>query len=91
MKKIYFRFRILLMTFALGLASVYLFNGSLNFSDEIRIDLPQVQSDSVIFITPTKRFCFESLATGSEGVPNTKEFIEEWKSSCLISNTVNSK
>jgi hypothetical protein len=40
------------MTFTLGLASVFLFFGSLKSSGEIDIDLPKVQSDSPIIISP---------------------------------------
>ena len=50
MKRFYSRFRIALMTFALGLASVWMFNG-LN-SNEIYVELPKVQSDYVIFVLP---------------------------------------
>ncbi len=38
------------MTFALGLASVFVFNGTLQFSDEIPVNLPQVQSSGVFEI-----------------------------------------
>jgi hypothetical protein len=77
------------MAFVFGLASVYLFNGSLNSTDEIRVNLPTAQSDSVIFIKPKKSICI--LPSGGHGIPNTKEFIAEWKSNCLVSNTANSK
>ena len=38
------------MTFALGLASVFVLNGSLQFSDEITVNLPQVKSSEVFEI-----------------------------------------
>lgn len=38
------------MTFALGLASVFAVNGTLQFSDEIPVNLPQVKSISVFEI-----------------------------------------
>jgi len=52
MKKLYFRFRILLMTFAFGLASVFVINGSLKDSDEIRVDLPEIESESPVIVFP---------------------------------------
>lgn len=52
MRKIYFRFRVLLMTFTIGLASIFMSNGSLKPSDEIDIDLPKVQFNSSIIIYP---------------------------------------
>ena len=44
------------MTFAIGLASVFVFNGSLKFSDEISVDLPKVQFESslIVFSLPKK-------------------------------------
>lgn len=78
------------MTFALGLASVFVFNGTLNFTDEIQVKLPETQSDSVIFITPKKSICIYPFA-GGHGFPNTKEFIAKWKSNCLINKSEISK
>lgn len=54
MKRHYLKIRILLMTFALGLASVFLFNGSLKYSDEIPVNLPKVQSESPLIVIPTE-------------------------------------
>ena len=50
MKRFYSKFRIGLMTFALGLASVFVFKGTVQLSDEIPVDLPQVQSSEVFEI-----------------------------------------
>ncbi|HXG83512.1 MAG TPA: hypothetical protein VNI84_05725 [Pyrinomonadaceae bacterium] len=50
MKRFYTRFRIMLMTFALGLASVFMSNGSLNYSNEIIVELPKSQSESPIIV-----------------------------------------
>ena len=52
MKRFYSKFRIGLMTFALGLASVFVMNGSLQFSDEVTVNLPETKSESVILIYP---------------------------------------
>ena len=52
MKKIYFRFRVLLITFTLGLASVFMLNGSLQISDEIPINLPRTVFGETIVISP---------------------------------------
>ncbi len=50
MKKFYSRFRIMLMTFALGLASVFVFNGSLNLSNEVPVNLPKVRFEPSIIV-----------------------------------------
>lgn len=50
MKRFYLKSRIALMTFALGLASVFVFNGSLKFPDEIQVNLPEVESESPIIV-----------------------------------------
>lgn len=54
MKKIYFRFRVLLMTFALGLASVIIFNGSLQIADEAPVNFLQTKTESSVIIIPQK-------------------------------------
>ncbi len=55
MKGFYAKFRIMLITFALGLASVFMMNGSLQFSDEVYVDLPKVKSETVILVNPKYR------------------------------------
>lgn len=50
MKRFYFPFRIMLMTFALGLASVFVFNGSLEYSNEVTVNLPKVNFEPQIII-----------------------------------------
>ncbi len=82
MKRFWQRFRIMLMTFAFGLSSVYLFYGSLNVSDEIKVELPQVQSETVIFVTPKKRVCMPQTG-GSHFTFPSEEFLKEWKANCL--------
>jgi hypothetical protein len=52
MKKYYFRLRVLLMTFALGLVSVFVFNKSLNYLYEVPINSPKVQAAKIIVISP---------------------------------------
>jgi len=54
MKKVYWRFRILLMTLALGLASVGFFNLLIECFDEISVDLPVVEASSPIVVFPRK-------------------------------------
>lgn len=46
------RLRIALMTFALGLAAVYMWNGMSIAMDYIPVDLPKVISNEVLFIFP---------------------------------------
>ncbi len=90
MRKFYFRFRILLMTFALGLASVFFFYGSLKESDEIKVELPKVQSDSVIFVTPKRRLCMP-WAGGSHMPIPSQELINERKLNCSANNSIKSE
>ncbi len=54
MKRFYSQFRIMLMTFAFGLASVFVFNDSLKFSNEISVNLPKVdfEPQTIIFSLP---------------------------------------
>ena len=52
MRKFYPKFRISLATFALGLASVFMINGSLQFSDEIPVNLPKAESGEIIVVLP---------------------------------------
>lgn len=68
MKLFYSRFRIGLMTFALGLASVFMMNGSLQHSDEVKVILPKVESSSVIeIITDEKWEGFETVGHACGG------------------------
>lgn len=89
MKRFYAKFRIALMTFALGLASVFVMNGSLRFSDEVSVNLPEVQSNSIIFVIPKKGICAERLSGSHAGF--TKEFWSEWELHCLPNNPKKSK
>ena len=68
MKRYYLRFRFMLMTFALGLASVFAFDGSLKFSDEVYVELPEVQSESVFNIITKRNWNgFEPVGVGCGG------------------------
>lgn len=55
MKRIYSRFRIALMTFTLGLATVYFVSGLSIASREIPMELPAVQSANVLLVFPDNR------------------------------------
>lgn len=52
MKRFYFRFRILLLTLALGLSSVNFVNWLADYLSEISVDLPTTESESPIFVLP---------------------------------------
>jgi hypothetical protein len=52
MKRFYLRFRITLMTFALGLASVFVFSGTLQNSDETPVDLPKTETAKTLVVFP---------------------------------------
>lgn len=70
MKRFYSRFRILLMTFAVGLASVFVFNGSLKYSDEVPVNLPKTNSGDAIVVFP--RCLYEMPFGGGAGGGSTK-------------------
>ncbi len=72
MKRFYSRFRILLMTFAFGLASVFVFNGSLKLADEVPVGLPSVQSESPIIVFPTDESCNNYVIKGRNEWCSTK-------------------
>lgn len=65
MKKNYSRFRIMLMTFTLGLASVFAFHGTLKLSDEVFVNTPKTETGDVIVIFP--RCVFEMPFAGGGG------------------------
>lgn len=68
MKRFYLQFRIMLLTFAFGLAGVFLLNGSLKNSNEVSINLPQVKSSSVFeIITKENWKGFQSVGHGCGG------------------------
>ena len=52
MKKYYPQFRVMLTTFALGLAGVLIFSDLLNTSGEISVILPQIESESPLVVFP---------------------------------------
>jgi hypothetical protein len=52
MKRIYLRFRILLMTFALGMAVVYMTNGLSIAWSEVPVELPKAKTTDVLHVFP---------------------------------------
>lgn len=56
----------MLMTFALGLASVFVYNSSLKYAEEIPVNLPEIESASPIFVFP-KEERFIPYCGGSVG------------------------
>lgn len=70
MKRFYSRFRIMLMTFAFGLASVFVSNGSLSSSNEVPVILPKTDSGDVIVVFP--RCLYEMPFGGGSGGGSTK-------------------
>ncbi|MDQ3322487.1 MAG: hypothetical protein M3525_08685 [Acidobacteriota bacterium] len=78
MKRFYYQFRIMLITFALGLASVFAYYNTWKFSDEIYVNLPETASGEVIVVFPRCRFQIpdteggggvETRLTDSRGIP----------------------
>lgn len=52
MKRFYFQFRIMLITFAFGLACFYFFDGVINGVIEPLVDLPKVKSEEILVVYP---------------------------------------
>lgn len=73
MRSTYFKFRILLLTLAFGLASVPFFYGLYESWTEIKVDVPQVESDVPIYIVPLDPPIYSVSADYSQ--PITKEEI----------------
>ena len=69
MKRAYLRFRVMLMTFALGLASVFLFNGFLNKTHENFLTLSETKSSDVLVVFPRER----------KSMFGEKRFNETWR------------
>ncbi|MEO6588306.1 MAG: hypothetical protein ABIP06_03165 [Pyrinomonadaceae bacterium] len=71
------------MTLTLGLASVFILNGSLQISDEIFVHLPQIKSDSPVIVYPqTDKFFPDDSGGGGGGIIkcNRRELtVEEMK------------
>jgi len=88
MKKFYSRFRIALITFALGLSSVFMINGSLSFSREVPVTLPQVETTAVFEIITKenwKGFQFVGQGCGGRNKYNGEIWVSgyrtnDWKS-----------
>jgi hypothetical protein len=55
------------MTLTLGLASVFMMNGSLQNSNEIFVNLPLVESSSPIIVYPETDKFFPTLGGGGSG------------------------
>ena len=70
MKRFYSKFRIALMTFALGLASFWMFDGLMSGLIETPVDLPKVKTDNVIVIFPrySKEMPFLPCCGGNGGL-----------------------
>jgi hypothetical protein len=67
MNKLYLRFRVALMTFALGMAVVYLVHGLSSAWSEVTVVLPEAESGDVLYVHPgnpphTRRPCFRDGA-----------------------------
>lgn len=71
MKRFYLRFRVVLITLALGLASVSFFNWFSDYWNEVSVELPKVASGSPIYVFPAyekeigKKFEFNGQGIGN--------------------------
>lgn len=53
--KYYFRVKMLLLTFLLGLAAVFVFNDSLSLSGQKQFEAPQTQINQAVFVVPVEK------------------------------------
>jgi hypothetical protein len=77
MKAIYTRFRIAFYTFGLGLACVWLYQGLLISAEHIEIQLPKVESETVITVFPMNRYSSLGGSSGPDGPTVILRRIEE--------------
>ncbi|CAN5332653.1 hypothetical protein BH20ACI1_BH20ACI1_14090 [soil metagenome] len=90
MKRYYSKFRIMLMTFALGLASVFMLNGSLQFSDEVLINLPETKSENVLIVFPLCRSEMPYAVGGHDWMP-PPDWIRKIKTESEVCKEINQK
>ena len=65
----------MLLTFAFGLASVFMLNNSLQFSDEVPVNLPQTESGEIIVVLPeTSCRMFHPGGGGGSGAAVNKDY-----------------
>jgi hypothetical protein len=64
------------MTFALGLASVFVLNGSLKISEEITVNLPKIESEFPIIVFP--RRLKEMPYTGGSPCCDSNNYDNKW-------------
>lgn len=62
--KQYQKLRIMLITFALGLASVFMFDRLSETPDEIKVNLPRIETESAIILYPIKKEFIEIRGGG---------------------------
>ena len=82
MRRFYLKCRIALITFTLGVASVFMLNGSLYFSDEVPVNLPQVKSSSVFEIITKenwKGFNFVGHACGGRNKHDGESWVSGYR------------
>lgn len=90
MKRTYSKFRIALMTFALGLASVFVSNGSLQLSDEIPVNLPETKSENVLIVLPLCRSEMPYSVGGHDWMP-PPDWIRKMKTESETCKEINQK
>ena len=76
MKKYCYRFRVSLITFALGLVSVFMVNGLLIQPEEMKVDLPEAETESSLIVFPMKR---ELVSANQGGNGCGGETVEEFE------------
>ena len=69
MRRFYSKFRIGLMTFALGLASVFMMNDSFQFSNQVYVNLPKTKSENVLIVFPLCRSEMPYSVGGHDWMP----------------------
>lgn len=71
----------MLLTFALGLASVFVFNGSLKYSDEVPIILPQTETGELVVVFPRYKKEMPKAGGGGSG----------GRDCCAVNNEIKTK
>jgi hypothetical protein len=87
MNKYFSRLRAMLLTFAIGLASVFILNDFSKTTEIIKVDLPEVQSSSTIFVVPVERKLTGLAESRSGGGGSGGETCDEARAKLKNKNT----
>jgi hypothetical protein len=66
----------MMMTFALGTACVFVSDPTLKTSENLELNLPELQTESVIFVTPRPGKCITLAGNSHAGPIEGKDFVD---------------